>query len=287
MLPHLTTVKLALEYVHQQFQSSPLCFGHGSDNAWDEAVFLVMSAAKLPLTSGEEALSHALTKGEQADIIRLMTARIQTRKPLAYLLNEAWFAGMPFYVNEDVLIPRSPFAEWIEKQFTPWLSPQKKIARILDLCTGSGCIAIALARAFPEATVDASDLSSKALAVAKINVEKHELQDRVNLIESDVFQALPKNEYDLIVSNPPYVDAEEMASLEKEFQHEPALGLAAGVEGLSIVKIILAKYKEYLTPDGTLFVEVGNSAEALETHFPDVPFTWLHCEQGGHGIFML
>jgi ribosomal protein L3 glutamine methyltransferase len=269
-----------------RFNEAGLHYGHGTESAWDEAVALILHSLFLPHSINPSILDAHLTKPEKEKLYKLIERRIQERVPVPYLTNEAWFAGLPFYVDERVLIPRSPFSELIENHFQPWI-PSDQIYDILDLCTGSGCIAIACARAFPDAQVDACDISPDALAVAKINLLRHDISDQVHFYESDLFNSLPKKTYDLIISNPPYVDAEDMAALPKEFLHEPALGLAAGQDGLDIVKRILKQATQYLNPEGILIVEVGNSEFALSERFPTIPFTWIEFQNGGGGVFML
>lgn len=282
----LKTVHDYLSYTTGCFEEAGLFFGHGTDNAWDESVALVLHAMNLPPNTGTEVLDRVLNPQEAAMVMQLIDKRITLRIPLAYITRQAWFAGMQFYVDERVLVPRSPLAELIERQFSPWCDPDK-VQHILDLCTGSGCIAIACANYFQKAQVDASDISSDALKVASMNIEKHVLGDRVKLVESDLFKSIPPKKYDIIVSNPPYVSEEEMAELPREYHHEPALGLAAGKLGLDIVDHILNDAGKYLAPHGILVVEVGNSEVALAEAYPDIPFMWLEFERGGGGVFLL
>ncbi len=259
--------------------------GHGSNDPFAEATALVMQTLGLEWSADAEILDAKLLPSERRAVLDLIRRRVNDRIPLGYLLNLAYFAGLPFYVDERVLIPRSPIAELIANRFLPWLEYEPQ--RVLDLCTGSGCIAIAIAKEFPEAVVDGTDISLEALSVASLNVEHHELQDRVNLIESDVFGKLPGQRYDLIVSNPPYVDAEDMADLPQEFLHEPELGLASGRDGLDLTRRILADAADHLTDDGVLVVEVGNSQWALEQSFPQLPFLWVEFESDAKGVFVL
>jgi len=285
-LPEVKSLREMIHFGAAEFEAASLYYGHGTDNALDEAANLAFFALKEAPDYSDERLDLNLTKENIIAINELFQKRIDTREPAAYLTHEAWFASLPFYVNENVLVPRSPIAELIEEQFQPWVSPEK-VTRILDLCTGSGCIAIACALAFPNAEVDAADISKAALDVAEKNKAKHQLENRLNIIESDLFGNLQGRRYDLIVSNPPYVDAEDMANLPDEYRHEPELGLTAGVNGLDLVIPMLRDAKHHLNPEGVLIVEVGNSEEALAEKFPDVPFMWLSFEYGGEGVFML
>ncbi|MEC9313951.1 MAG: 50S ribosomal protein L3 N(5)-glutamine methyltransferase [Pseudomonadota bacterium] len=285
----LQTLRDFLRWTTSRFLEAGLFYGHGNEDAFNEASQLLLSSVNLPVNELPELFLDArLTSDEKDKLLCLIEKRIEQRIPLPYLTHEAWFAGLPFYVDERVLIPRSPFAELIDNQFQPWLESPDELGRILDLCTGSGCIAIALAMAFPEATVDAVDISEDALAVAEINIKKHELQDQVRAIQSDCWQAIePQQQYDLIVSNPPYVGAEEMAGLPAEYRHEPASALEAADNGLALVREILLNAADYLSDNGLLFVEVGNSDLAVDAAWPDMAFMWLEFESGGHGIFML
>ncbi|MBE97001.1 50S ribosomal protein L3 N(5)-glutamine methyltransferase [Marinobacter sp.] len=281
----LHTVRDYLRYVSSRFADSPLYFGHGTDNVWDESVQLVMRSLHLPLENNTLFLDARLTREERALILDRMQRRIDDRVPLAYLLGEAWFMGLPFHVDERVLVPRSPLGELIQGGLQPWLG-NKPVGRILDLCTGSGCIGIAAASVFEDAEVDLADISIDALDVAAVNIDYHEVGDRVSTVRSDVFDGL-EGRYDVILSNPPYVDADDIADMPAEYGHEPELGLAAGGDGLDIAHRILARAADYLNPGGLLIVEVGNSWVALQEAYPDMPFTWLEFENGGDGVFLL
>lgn len=281
----LQTVRDYLRYVCSRFSESTLFFGHGTDNVWDEAVQLVMRTLHLPLENNTLFLDARLTMAERELILQRLSRRIDQRIPLAYLLGEAWFMGMPFYVDERVLVPRSPLGELLQNRLQPWLG-EGEPGRILDLCTGSGCIGIAAAMVFEEAIVDLSDLSPEALEVAAVNIDTHGVSDRVSTVRSDVFDTI-EGRYDVILSNPPYVDAEDMADMPAEFRHEPELGLSAGDDGLEIAHRILAQARDHLNPGGLLIVEVGNSWVALQEAYPDLPFTWLEFENGGDGVFLL
>ena len=269
------------------FNQAELFYGHGTDNALSEANTLVMYALSLSEDMSEQVMNCRLITQEKQQVLALFEQRVTTRLPVAYITNLAYFAQLPFYVDERVLVPRSPIGELIEQHFTPYFSQQEPPARVLDLCTGSGCIAIACASYFPDAEVDAVDLSIDALNVAQMNIENHGLSEQVIPIQSDVFSGVVGQKYDLIVSNPPYVDQEDIDSLPTEFTHEPEMGLGCGEDGLDIVRVILAESAQQLTENGILICEVGNSQYHVEAVYPEVDFTWLEFERGGHGVFML
>jgi ribosomal protein L3 glutamine methyltransferase len=263
-----------------------VCFGHGTDNAWDESAALVLHALDLPPLAPGSLDARRIRPREAQQALALIERRIAEHIPAVYLTGKSWFAGLELHVDPRVLIPRSPLAELIERRFAPWTLPSA-VHRVLDLGTGSGCIAIACAKAFGRARVDASDISEEALAVARINLRKHRLGRRVRLVKSDHFRALARRRYDIIVSNPPYVGARELAGLPPEYAHEPELALAAGGDGLRSVRVILREAGRHLRPRGILVVEVGNTERAVRRAFPRMPFTWLQFERGGGGVFLL
>jgi len=282
---HITVGELAAS-VARRLRRARVYFGHGTDNARDEAAALVLYAMKLPYDAPPRTLERRVSAAGRERVEALLRRRIDERVPLAYLTHEAWFAGLPFYVDERVLIPRSAIAELIERRFAPWIEVSR-VRRVLDMGTGSGCIALAAAKAFPRARVDAVDVDAGALEVAAINRRRLRLTRRVGLIESDHFAALSDSSYDIIVSNPPYVGEREMRGLPREYRHEPKLALASGREGLDSVAIILREARLHLQPLGLLVVEVGNTERALARAYPRLPFTWLDFERGGGGVFVL
>ncbi len=275
-----------LARTHRRLARARLHYGHGTDNARDEAAALVWHALRLPLAVPRKVAARPVSPAALARLESLLQGRIRERIPAVYLTGRCWFAGLPMYVDRRVLIPRSAIAELIEQRFAPWIDPTR-VRRILDLGTGSGCIAIACARAFPAARVHALDISRAALAVAQRNIRHHRLQRRVRAVRSDHFAALRGLSYDIIVSNPPYVGQRELARLPAEYRHEPRLALAAGADGLDSVRIILREAAAHLRPGGILIVEVGNSEHAVRRAFPGLPFMWLDFRHGGGGIFML
>ncbi|MCE5993456.1 50S ribosomal protein L3 N(5)-glutamine methyltransferase [Pseudomonas sp. KCA11] len=281
----LRTLRDYIRWAVSRFHEHDLFFGHGADNAWDEARLLVLGAVHLPWEVADSYLDCMLEDDERVRLQHLLKRRIEERVPAAYLLGEAWFCGMSFIVDERVLVPRSPIGELIEKRFEPWLASEP--SRILDLCTGSGCIGIVAADVFPEAEVVLADLSFEALEVANQNIERHGLDGRVYTVQGDGFGGLPGQRFDLILSNPPYVDAEDFDDMPAEYHHEPELGLACGNDGLDLVRRMLAEAADHLTDKGLLIVEVGNSQVHVEALYPEVDFAWLEFERGGHGVFML
>jgi len=284
----LVTLRDCLRFAVSRFNESGLHFGHGTDNAWDEAVYLSLFALHLPLDRLEPFLDARLLPFERETLLALYRRRIEKRLPAAYLTGQAWLLGHSFRVDERVIVPRSFLAELIVERLSPWLPEPESIGRILDLCTGSGCLAILAALAFPAARVDALDISADALAVAHLNLSDYALEERVRLIESNAFAALTEQDrYDLILSNPPYVDAEAVANFPPEYRQEPAIALGSGEDGLDFIRSILAKAREFLNPGGVLVVEVGHQRERLEAAFPSLSFIWLDTSAGDSYVFLL
>jgi len=283
----LVTVRDLLRFAVSRFNEAGLFFGHGSDNAWDEAAYLVLHTLNLPLDRLEPFLDARLLEEEREAVLALVRRRVEERLPAAYLTQEAWLGEHRFYVDERVIVPRSFIAELLQEQLAPWVDDPWSVENALDLCTGSGCLAILAALAFSEASIDAVALSSKALAVARRNVDDYSLQDRIRLIESDAFAKLAGRRYDLIISNPPYVDRSSVAALSPEYLHEPELALGSGEDGLDFTRIILKEAKSHLNPGGLLVVEIGHNRDALEAAFPDLPFTWLETSAGNQFVFLL
>ena len=279
----LHTILDWVRFAASEFERNDVYFGHGTDNSWDEAVLLITASLHLPFDITPQQADCRLIDDEKTLLSQRIERRINERIPAAYLINQAWFCGLPFYVDERVLVPRSPLAEIIQNGVQPWLKSEPN--RILDLCCGSGCIGIASLQVFPEAQLDLADLSRDALDVAEINVDRHGLWQQVAVIESDLLSNLTPG-YDLILSNPPYVDAEDLADMPAEYHHEPEMGLGSGNDGLDITRNILANAAKYLNDEGVLVVEVGNSWIHLEAAYPTVPFTWVEFEHGGDGVFV-
>ncbi|MFT3960076.1 50S ribosomal protein L3 N(5)-glutamine methyltransferase [Propionivibrio sp.] len=283
----LSTLRDLMRFAVSRFNEACVFFGHGTDNAWDEAAYLLLHSLHLPVDSLDPYMDARLTAAERAAALELIRRRIAERLPAAYLTREAWLGDYRFYVDERVIVPRSHIAELLREQLSPWVNDPWAVGRVLDMCTGSGCLAILAAEAFPEAAVDAVDLSPDALDVARLNVKEYGLEERVRLIESDAFAAIPGERYDVIVSNPPYVNAESMAALPAEYRSEPQLALASGEDGLDFARVLLAEAARHLTPDGILIVEIGNNKDELERAFPRLSFVWLDTSAGDRFVFML
>jgi ribosomal protein L3 glutamine methyltransferase len=283
----LSTLRDLMRFAVSRFNEACVFFGHGTDNAWDEAAYLLLHSLHLPVDSLDPYMDARLTAAERAAALELIRRRIAERLPAAYLTREAWLGDYRFYVDERVIVPRSHIAELLREQLSPWVNDPWAVGRVLDMCTGSGCLAILAAEAFPEAAVDAVDLSPDALDVARLNVKEYGLEERIRLIESDAFAAIPGERYDVIVSNPPYVNAESMAALPAEYRSEPQLALASGEDGLDFARVLLAEAARHLTPDGILIVEIGNNKDELERAFPRLSFVWLDTSAGDRFVFML
>lgn len=283
----LLTVRDWLRFAVSAFTESKLSFGHGSASAYDEAAYLVLHTLHLPLDTLEPFLDARLTSDEKKALNALLKLRVEKKIPAAYLTHEAWLGALRFYVDERVIVPRSFIAELLHEQLFPWVEAPENVLNVLDMCTGSGCLAILAAHVFPSAEVDAVDLSSDALAVAKRNVDDYALQERVHLIESNLFAKLGGKKYDLIISNPPYVDAESVAALPAEYLHEPELALGSGKDGLDATREILKQAAAHLNPGGILVVEIGHNRDVLEAAYPQLPFNWLTVAAGDEFVFLL
>ena len=283
----LSTLRDLMRFSVSRFSEAGLYFGHGSDNAWDESAYLLLHTLHLPLDRLDPFMDARLTSDERAAALHIIKRRITERLPAAYLTNEAWLGDCRFYVDQRVIVPRSHIAELLREQLSPWIDDPWAVGRVLDLCTGSGCLAILAAQAFPEARVDAVDLSPDALAVARRNVDDYQLGSRLRLVESNAFAGIAGERYDVIISNPPYVNAETMAALPEEYRREPGLALASGEDGLDFTRLILKEAAAHLNPKGVLIVEIGNNQHELEQAFPEIPFTWLDTAAGDQFVFML
>jgi ribosomal protein L3 glutamine methyltransferase len=283
----LSTLRDMLRFGVSRFTEAGLFFGHGSDNAWDEAAYLLLHTLHLPIDRLEPFMDARLTSSERADVLEIIGRRISERLPAAYLTNEAWLGDCRFYVDQRVIVPRSHIAELLREQLSPWVEDPWAIRNVLDMCTGSGCLAILAAHAFPEAKVDGVDISPDALMVARRNVDDYDLAARLRLTESNAFAALEGKVYDVIISNPPYVNAESMAALPEEYRREPELALASGEDGLDFTRILLKQAARHLSPKGLLIVEIGHNREALEMAFPDTSFVWLDTSAGDENVFIL
>ena len=283
----LYTLRDWLRFAVSAFNEAQLSFGHGSVGAYDEAAYLILHTLHLPLDTLEPFLDARLTLQEKNALLTMLGQRVETRVPAAYLTREAWLGDFRFYVDERVIVPRSFISELLREQLSPWIAEPGAINSVLDLCTGSGCLAIIAAHAFPYAEVDAVDISPDALTVAYRNIADYGLQDRVHPVASDMFANLKGRQYDLIISNPPYVDAESVAALPQEYRHEPKLALGSGHDGLDATRDILKHAAKHLTENGILIVEIGHNRDALEAAYPDLPFTWLDVTAGDQFVFML
>jgi ribosomal protein L3 glutamine methyltransferase len=283
----LHTPRDFLRFAVSRFNQAKLFFGHGSSDAYDEAAYLILHTLHLPLDNLDPFLDAKLTEGERAAVLHVIQQRVELRIPAAYLTHQAFLGDFSFYVDERVIVPRSFIAELLREQLSPWIAEPEDIHSVLDLCTGSGCLAILAAHAFHNAQVDAVDLSEDALAVAERNIGDYGLQDRVHPIKSDLFAKLGDRKYDIIISNPPYVDAESVDALPAEYLHEPKMALGSGDDGLDATRVILEKAAQHLTENGVLIVEIGHNRDVLEAAYPDLPFTWLDVSAGDQFVFML
>jgi ribosomal protein L3 glutamine methyltransferase len=283
----LLTIRDWLRFAVSRFEEAGIFFGHGTDNAYDEAVWLIMSALHLPHDTLNNFLDSRLLESERKHLAHLLERRVEQRVPTAYLVREAWLKGFKFYVDERVIVPRSFIAELLEDGLSPWIDYPEMVESAADICTGSGCLGVLLAHAFPNANIDVVDISADALAVANINIANYQLQDQVQAIKSDMFSALQGKTYDLIISNPPYVNAPAMAQLPEEYRNEPQIALGSGTDGLEHTHTLLREAGKHLNDGGLLIVEIGHNRDALHAAYPDLPFTWLEVESGNEFVFML
>lgn len=281
----LQTVGDWIRFCASEMGRQEVFFGHGTSSALEDARYLVLGALNLPWQTPEMLLNSQLSPNEKSQLNELLKKRIEQRVPTAYLLGKAQFNGLEFYVSEDTLIPRSPISELINQHFEPWLLEEPE--SILDLCCGSGCLGILAAFEFGQSLVDIADLSKEALVLAQKNIDRYELNGQVTILQGDLFEPCKGKTYDLIICNPPYVDLEDLTQMPAEYQHEPAMALGSGDDGLTLTHQILKQARQYLSPQGIVAVEVGNSGQALEEYYPDVPFSWVDFEQGGHGVFVI
>jgi ribosomal protein L3 glutamine methyltransferase len=289
--PHITeelfTIRDWLRFTVSRFEEAGIFFGHGTDNAYDEAVWLIMSALHLPLDTVDNFLDAVITTSERKHLAHLIERRIVDRTPTAYLLREAWLKGYKFYVDERVIVPRSFIAELLEHSLSPWVEFPEMVESVADICTGSGCLGVLLADAFPNASVDVVDISPDAIAVCNINIGNYHLQDRITAIQSDMFAGLKGKTYDVIISNPPYVDAPSMSALPQEYRNEPQIALGSGEAGLDHTHTLIKEAPKHLNDGGLLVVEIGHNRDALLDSYPDLPFTWLEVESGNEFVFLL
>lgn len=287
MTTNLHSIRDWLRYAVSRFENSDIFYGHGTDNSYDEAVWLVMSALHLPHDTLDNFLDARLTAEESQHLATLIEKRVTAHTPTAYLVNEAWLRGYKFYVDERVIVPRSFIAELLENGLQPWVEFPEMVESAADICTGSGCLGILLAEAFPNAHIDVVDISTDAIDVCNINIQRYGLEHQVQAVQSDMFTSLKGRKYDVIISNPPYVDAPSMAELPAEYRQEPQLALGSGIAGLDHTHTLLTQAAEYLNDGGVLVVEIGHNRDALHEAYPDLPFVWLDTSGGDQFVFML
>jgi len=283
----LLSIRDWLRYAVSQFEASDIFYGHGTDNAYDEAVWLVMSALHLPMDTLNNFFDARITIAERSKLSQLLEQRISSHTPTAYLVKEAWLQGLKFFVDERVLVPRSFIAELLNDDLSPWIEYPELVESAADICTGSGCLGIMLASAFPNAAVDVVDISTDALDVANINIANYGLEDQITAIQSDMFTALKGRKYDVIISNPPYVDAPSMAELPAEYRNEPQIALGSGNDGLEHTHTLLREAGHYLNENGILIVEIGHNRDALQAAYPNIAFNWLEVSSGNEFVFLL